>query len=196
MATQRSFKPKLHIILDLETTGIHSTSGITEIAAICQAGTSGELSRFSVMINPASYESNSSFRIDPNTILWHEQQNPGIGEEWKAKGTTWMNATVQFAEWLNDLAHGGSYEIHYWSQGKDFDFPILSNHFEKVGLTDPWKFRQVHCLRDLVWLNPRSRLKETADRKGHHRAINDAEWALRQFQQVYADSTWYQKLFR
>lgn len=67
----------------------------------------------------------------------------------------------------------GDIDVHYWSRGKDFDFPILNAHAAQKGFEYPWlkAFHNRHCLRDLEYFTG---IKPEAENKHPHRAATDA----------------------
>lgn len=191
-ATERKYKPKAHVILDLETLSRSRRAGIVELAAIGQFGATGQHTPFYKAIRPTQYDSLKQFDADPETIQWHNEQNPGHLAKLDAEGVSIQEALAEFLDWLGQFKE--PYELHVWSQGKDFDFPILDYAIEQCGLQVPWKYCNVHCTRDLLFLNPRSRIGG-AKRDGHHTAMADTEWAHTQWRKIIADSSWYQRLF-
>lgn len=61
-------------------------------------------------------------------------------------------------------------EVVLWSQGNDYDFPLLEHFLGQAGLTVPWHYRNQRCLRTM-----RSQFPDLPYAKGTHRAITDAE---------------------
>jgi hypothetical protein len=97
-----------------------------------------------------------------------------------------------FNAWVASYAE--QYEVHMWSQGKDFDFPITENLAEACGEKVQYAYSRVHCLRDLVWLNPKTRIQRGKD-TDHHRALPDAVFEAQQLHAVVQSNSWYQRLF-
>ena len=192
MATTKTYAPKSHIILDLEALSLDRHAAILEIAAVAQHGTHGHIhSTFEVKIKPSSYLDLPQFDRNAATEQFHMEHNPEILEDCEANGVSLQEAMERLHVWAS--SYGKPYDLHVWSQGKDYDFPILEYAFEQVGMKSPWSYRNVHCLRDLVFLNPRSRIGG-GSKDAKHRALDDAIWAQKQFMQVIADSNWYQRL--
>lgn len=192
MATTRQFKPKAHVIIDIETLSLDRHAAITEIAALGMFGTHAVGQSFSIKIRPSSYDQLPAFVRDPETIAFHDRENPFALKECEDDGKAVKEALQALAEYLAHYSH--PYELHVWSQGKDFDFPILEHAYKAFDMQIPWNYRNVHCLRDLVFLNPRSRIQPSKGVK--HRALDDVLHAHKQFTNVIADSTWYQRLFQ
>lgn len=97
--------------------------------------------------------------------------------------------------------------IRYWSQGKDFDFPILENAImacnnadkniscNGVTLNAPWKFYDLRCARDYV-LNgietlyghvekPYDKIKKFEGKGSVHTSLFDAQRSAWNVQMVY-----------
>lgn len=66
--------------------------------------------------------------------------------------------------------------IHYWSMGKDFDYPILDALAHAQNITTPWQldygFTRIHCLRDIIAWEGFDR--SSAVNSNPHRALEDA----------------------
>ena len=74
---------------------------------------------------------------------------------------------------------------HYWSKGKDFDFPILRKFLNTFGCKEPWTRHNIHCLRDLaMWANI-----EWPTPSEKHNALSDAIDGLTVLEQVKALKT-------
>ncbi|MND22547.1 hypothetical protein D3C80_129280 [compost metagenome] len=188
---ERQYKPKAHIILDTETLSTSRRAGVVELAALGQFGATGMPKSFYVAIKPTQYDELKQFDVNMDTITWHNEQNPGHLAKLDAEGVSLQEAMNQFLAWIGQFTE--PYELHMWSQGKDFDFPILEWALQQCGYEPPWKFRNVHCIRDLLFLNPRSRIGGA--KKAAHTAMADTEWAHAQWRKIIADSSWYGRLF-
>lgn len=59
----------------------------------------------------------------------------------------------QALEYLHEQAKSEGKELHFWSRGKDFDFPILTSYAMQNNFTYPFMrdfgFTRIHCIRDL-----------------------------------------------
>lgn len=195
-STPRVYKRKLHIVLDAETGSTSKQAAVYDIGAVTVDYNDPENSgvTFNVKIKPSEYKLSSQFKQDHATAQFHENQNPGYLDTCEAEGVTIAEAVDKLQNWILVFADQG-YEIHMWSQGKDFDFPILDHLFEQCLIKSPWAYSRVHCLRDLVWLNPGARLKE-AQTGGKHQALPDALYEAKQLVAVVNASSWYQRLFK
>lgn len=192
MATAKVYPAKVHIVIDLETLSLDRHGAVIDIAAVMAMG-SFETQTFRRAIIPSSYEG-TQFEVDPETAAWHETNNPGYLAELSSEGVDFQCAAQEFNEWLG--AYAANAELHVWSQGKDFDFPVLDYLFKQCGIKAAYKYRNVHCIRDLLFINPRSRIQPSKEgTPGKHTAMQDAMFATAQFRRIVADSSWLQKLF-
>lgn len=138
----REKKPKLPIMEDTETLSLSKHAAIIDIA-FGVMDDSGTGKRW--LINPDSYQGDSRFVIDDETIAFHGKS--GLYEQARAVGHSWQRVAAEVHEFL--ALYAGSYEVHLWTQGKDFDAPILEHLFKCADLKTPYKYSHVHCLRDL-----------------------------------------------
>lgn len=184
----RTYKPKAHGVCDIETLSIDKRAAMVHIAVVIAYGGGGH-NEFSAYIKPSQY-ANTQFEVDQDTWNWHEKEHPGYLAKCEAEGVSLAEALQGMVDFMADYA--AEFELHMWSQGKDFDFPIIDWALSQTGLKAPWAYSRVHCLRDLVWLNPAARLQGKQENK--HDALADAHWESQQLRAVIANSNWYQKL--
>ena len=164
-------KPRLAVMLDQETLSTRKNAAVIDIAFIAIHIRNGitEFQEIEWQIDPASYEGYTNFAVDPSTIDFHKRQNTGLLEQCAATGQTWQAVSDEVTRYLSNLAV--SYDLHIWSQGKDFDLPILENLLLQAGRnTVPWHHSKAHCLRDLSTLYPEVRRKSYGD----HTALADS----------------------
>ncbi len=50
-------------------------------------------------------------------------------------------ALIGLADWM------GESDFHVWSNGADFDIPMLSHAYAQHGLEPPWQFHRNRCFR-------------------------------------------------
>ena len=78
-----------------------------------------------------------------------------------------------------------------WSNGANFDEPILSHAYTQYGMEIPWSFWNVKCFRTWKDLPGAGLVVKAVQREGtHHNALDDALHQARQAQAVH------KKLFR
>lgn len=140
-------KPKLPLMLDLETLSLKPNAAIIDIAF---GSTQENVTR--ILVRPESYTNSFDFDVNSETINFHTNQKTGIMEHAEAVGVGWRKAAMQVQEHIAKLQL--NYEVHLWCQGKDADIPWLANLLQCAGLKVPWRYNCTHCLRDLSQLYP------------------------------------------
>lgn len=191
----RVYKPKRHIIIDTETLSIKRNAAVVDVAAVVVDFNFGGITtkEFQQFIRQGEQvEAGHTFHIDEGTIDWHNRHDPEFLPQCENQGVSFQEAMTNFNEWI--FAQSQGVELHFWSQGKDFDYPILENMFEAAGLKHPWKYSYVHCLRDLVFLNPASRIRGVGPVA--HKALLDARHEAQQLVATTKSSSWLQRLFK
>lgn len=187
----KQYKPKTNIIVDTETLAIDSKAAIVDIGAVIGYGMFNGQPSFHVKIKPSSY-AGTLFEIDADTMNWHNANKPGYLDDLEANGVSFQEAALHFNDWLAGFAANS--DLHMWAQGKDFDAPNLDWLFKQCGIKPAYSFRNFHCTRDLLYLNPGARIKGGSS-EAAHTALADAQWAADQFNAIVAKSDWYKRLF-
>lgn len=192
MATPaKQYKPKTNIIVDTETLALDSKAAIVDIGAVIGYGMFNCQPSFHVKIKPSSY-AGTLFEIDADTIQWHNTNKPGYLDDLEANGVSFQEAAAVFNDWLSGFAQNS--DLHMWAQGKDFDQSVLGWLFKQCGIKPAYSYRNFHCTRDLLYLNPGARIKGGQD-EAAHTALADAQWATDQFNAIVGKSDWYKRLF-
>lgn len=83
-------------------------------------------------------------------------------------------ALIGFNQWLPQ----GSLGFYLWSNGADFDIPIMLSLYQQLSLTPPWKFYNHRCFRTLKELHPvrYAAAKKKFSNPTKHNALADAIW--------------------
>lgn len=192
MATPtKQYKPKSNVIVDTETLALDSKAAIVDIGAVIGYGKFQGQPDFHIKIKPSSY-AGTMFEIAAETIQWHNTNKPGYLEDLEANGVSFQEAAMTFHDWLSGFAQNS--DLHMWAQGKDFDQSVLGWLFKQCGIKPAYSYRNFHCTRDLLYLNPGARIKGGQD-DAAHTALADAKWAADQFNAIVAKSDWYKRLF-
>lgn len=135
---------------DLETTGTEAGCCILSIALVPFA-TSYPRDTFYETINHLSSKE-KGFTDDSATLLWWDKQKPAMQEE-AFSGTRPIRSVLEsVSAYMRNL--GEPKEIYLWGNGKDFDNVILGHAFKKLGIKQPWHYRNNRCYRDLAAMYP------------------------------------------
>lgn len=172
-------RPKVHVMVDLETLGTEPGCQILSIGAVV-FDTSGLGQEFYSPINLASQ---AAFGLTTNqaTVDWWATQSDEAKKVLKdaevcPQGI--QEVLSLFSSWLAGVAaynaeHGSNDKLKIWGNGSDFDNMILGKAYELAGIERPWKFYNNRCFRTLKGLFPHVR----AERQGtHHNALDDAKY--------------------
>lgn len=189
----RVYKPKRHIVVDIETLSTKRNAAVVDLAAVVVDFNRPTNDTFQVFIRQGEQvAAGEVFELDHDTLDWHDRHDPEFLPHCENNGVSFQEAMCNFNSWI--FAQSEGVELHFWSQGKDFDFPIVENMFLQAGLATPWAYSRLHCLRDLVWLNPSTRIKGSGP--AAHKALPDAIHEAKQLVATVKNSSWYQRLFR
>lgn len=156
---------KYHIMLDIETLGTEPGAAIVSIGAVFFDA--AKYAKFG-----ASYYERidvtscikADLHMNAATIAWWMQQSDGAREQLFAQPRTSLTeACTNFSAWA--LAAGGTQPIEpkdiiVWSNGTNFDMPILKAAFKSAGVAWPFLYYQELCYRTLKWLMPEAMLGE------------------------------------
>ena len=157
-----------HVMIDLETLGTVADAVILSIGAV----------RFdldSTAIDDAGFYASISIdsnlaakrRIQEDTLLWWLKQEASAQEVFHEPKQTLEVALAQFGDWLGDDSS------HVWSNGADFDLPMLAHAFTTHGMEVPWKFWNSNCFRTYKKL-PGAKLIRSGVTGVKHNALSDA----------------------
>lgn len=159
-----------HVMLDLETLGTNKKSPILTLALVEFVPSTGVRRKERYWkINPLCYDRYKDlFSMDYSTLLWWQSQNEEAKKNSLSEGGDDIKKVV---EEVCDFVRKLSGIVFVWSQGIDFDIPILSNAIEALGFEIPWKFWNVRDSRTLLWFKG-IKLVEDENHPSHH-ALGD-----------------------
>ena len=167
-----------HYVVDIETLDTRPTAAIIGIAIV------GEGYEFDIKCHPHHYTlgmmlGNPHITVGKSTLEFWKSQAIESPEAYKKY---WLEVSpedyrpeemiTKARNEFHKLVNSVEPDSHFWSRGKDFDFPILVNAFSSQGLQTPWGYRNTHCLRDMEMLLPEYKLSNTGYVK--HDALQDA----------------------
>jgi len=153
------------VMIDIETMGTTPGAAILSIGAV----TFGRAGLGEIFYAPVLLQSclDAGLHIDPETDAWWAKQSDA------ARAAAFRNdaaplATVleQFSNWFNLVR-----AERPWSQGANFDPPLLDAAYRACGMTPPWKYWNVRDTRTLYDL---AGVKVDRSKGTHHNALDDA----------------------
>ena len=166
-------------MIDLETLGTVASAAILSIGAVKFDLESDKLDDAGFYAS-VSIESNLDFgrRIQEDTLLWWFKQEAAAQQVFHEPKTTLENALSELRDWVGT----GDYQI--WSNGADFDIPMLAHAYSQVGVEVPWKFWNARCFRTYKNLPGARDIRVQAGVK--HNALSDAVSQARTVQAIHA----------
>lgn len=155
-----------HIMVDIETLGTSPGCAILSIgAAEFDPSTEKIGGTFYSSINLQS-SLDAGFAVDADTIKWWISQ----GQEASASAFAGALSVHEALRAFNSFV--GRENTYVWSNGADFDIPILISALDRLGIEPGWKFYNNRCFRTLKNLH---RNVKPGPRVGvHHHALDDA----------------------
>ena len=162
-------KQVINIVVDVETLSLESDAAIISIAAVPfnpvvdelnsfdvfqvrPEGASEPLSEFYEVVNATSCALHG-MRIDMDTVSWWSKQGEMAKAELLSRQPLNIGAAMNaFHNYLEGMKKAYDADIVMWSQGSDFDFPIIANAYNKVlkGTRLPWDYRDKRDARSIV----------------------------------------------
>lgn len=110
-----------HIMIDIETAGTKPGCVVLSIGAAEFVPLTGDiLGTFYTTINFKDSVTRGLV-VDPSTWTWWQDQDAEVRKEAFGGERMLPDAMIEFEVWVRDRKH----VKNFWSQGSDFDFPIL-----------------------------------------------------------------------
>ena len=130
------------VMIDLETLGTTADSVILSLGAVKFDLGQGTIEDEG-FYRSVSIESNLDYkrRISESTMLWWFKQ-PAAAQSVFHEPKESLNTTlIEFSDWIGDET------FLVWSNGADFDLPMLAHAYTQTQVTIPWKFFNSRCFR-------------------------------------------------
>lgn len=131
-----------HVMLDCETLGTTATAVILSIGAVKFDLATGTINDDGFYAS-ISIESNLDYgrRVQEDTLLWWLKQEAAAQAVFHEDKVALPSALEDLSDWLGDD------ESIVWSNGADFDLPMLAHAFTQLQMEVPWKFFNSRCYR-------------------------------------------------
>lgn len=140
-------------MLDLETLSTRSNAVILTLAAIKfdRNQPKQKLDQSPSFYRKINIEScnKAGLHTDEKTVKWWSEQDEKTRKEALEPGTDRIELKQALQEFFTWIGPVDKYRTIVWSQGTDFDMPILSEACRACGLIVPWPFWQVRDTRTL-----------------------------------------------
>jgi hypothetical protein len=156
-----------NLMIDTETLGTTADAVIMSIGAVKFDLDRGELGDTFY----ASISLDSNLRhgrtISEETLKWWLKQSPEAqGVFYEEKGTL-LYALCELSRWV------GVDNPKVWSNGADFDLPMLAHAYHQTGANIPWRFWNSRCFRTYKNL-PGAKAVAVPPHGVKHNALSDA----------------------
>jgi hypothetical protein len=169
-----------HIMLDCETLGTTADAVIMSVGAV-------KFDLNSKKIDDAGFyasidiESNLSLgrRVQEDTLLWWLKQEAAAQQVFHEAKITLSEALTDLSDWIGD----DGYTV--WSNGADFDLPMLAHAYSQIGVAAPWKFWNSRCYRTYKNL-PGAKDIRLPPSGVKHNALSDAYQQAQTIQAIHA----------
>lgn len=168
-----------HVMIDLETLGTVASSVILSIGAVKFDLESDKMDDAGFYAS-VSIESNLDLgrRIQEDTLLWWFKQDAAAQQVFHDPKTTLSEALSDLRDWI------GTDDYLIWSNGADFDIPMLAHAYSQIGMEVPWKFWNARCFRTYKNLPGAKDVRVQTGVK--HNALSDAVSQAQTLQAIHA----------
>lgn len=169
-----------NVMVDLETLGTVGDAVIMSIGAVRFDIDSDKIDDDGFYAS-ISVESNleAKRRIQENTLIWWMKQSPEAQAVFSEEKQTLGDALDGFADWLGP----DTQRVCLWSNGADFDLPMLQHAYMQSGREIPWDFWNNRCYRTYKNL-PHARQVNFKREGVHHNALADAIYQAKHLQLI------------
>ncbi len=157
-----------HVMCDLETLGTTADAVILSIGAVKFDLETGEISDEG-FYRSVSVDSNleRGRRISEDTLIWWFKQPAAAQEVFHEAKEHLSDALVELSDWI------GADNYTMWSNGADFDLPMLAHAYTQCSVEIPWKFWNSRCFRTYKNL-PGAKNVRSEPTGVKHNALSDA----------------------
>jgi hypothetical protein len=165
-----------HVEIDLETLGTVPGSVILSIGAVkfdpARPYKDCVTEKFYCVVDQASCVARG-MTISQDTLAWWKKQSPEARKvlaqsEDPEQADGLFDALTMLTEFIGKGAK-------IWSNGANFDQPLLAVAYDKCDMKLPWAYWDGMCHRTVVSLHKGEKALRDPD-SGAHNALDDAEW--------------------
>lgn len=163
------------IMIDLETLGTAADAVILSIGAVKFNLETGEIDDEGFYAS-VSIDSNLDLgrRIQEDTLLWWLKQDIAAQSVFHEAKVDLSSALTDLSDWIGDDSYSP------WSNGAEFDLPMLAHAYSQLKIEVPWKFWNSNCFRTYKKL-PGAKAVKVPFTGTKHNALADAhhqaQWA-------------------
>lgn len=174
-----------HVMVDLETLDTSPSAVILSIGAVAFKPETGVLANksFYARLSMDSQMKNGR-TISGDTLRWWMRQDRKAREEALGGNMGLKDALEGLKQYVVTAVK--TYDAKIWANSPDFDCVILTNAYQMLGGSPPWKFWNTRCVRTMKDLAGIDKMEKLVPRQGlAHRAVDDAEYQANFVCEVY-----------
>jgi hypothetical protein len=177
---------KNHIMLDLETLGVHNDSVILSIAAIQFDINTGDLGKQFYKTITIESSLHAKRKIEADTLLWWLQQGADIRSEALKGEHRLSDVLMDFILYFHDVQDSCDHQeaVCIWGNSASFDCGMLASSFEANGMEKPWSHRYERCYRTLIGSFPT--IGKDIPRVSAHDPRADCEYQIERLCKVWS----------
>lgn len=181
MSNTQYGRPYTDVMVDLETLGTLPGSAILSIGACKFDPVSGEVdvnNTFYSVISTQDCYRNGLFAAESTVAWWNDQSREArqvLIDASLPDAPMLAEALDGFTQWFTA---GGMESPCVWSNGANFDQPLLDVAYSATKRQVPWKYYNSRCYRTVKALHPNPKAVEPPTVLAHH-ALEDALWQAR-----------------
>lgn len=166
-------------MIDCETLGVVADAVILSIGAVKFDLDTNDMDDAGYYAS-ISVESNleTKRRIQEDTLIWWMNQSAEARTVFTEPKETLRESLVGLSDWVGD----GGYEV--WSNGADFDLPMLNHAYVSLGIEIPWGPWSANCMRTYKKL-PGAKAFGTEFVGTKHNALTDAVNQVKKLQAIH-----------
>lgn len=152
-----------NVMVDLETLGLASDSVIVSIGAVAftETGITAEA------YWPLQLDAQPGRHVELGTVKWWMQQSNEARKVFSDPKFFFLRDA------LRDLGNIFDGETRIWSNGANFDEPMLKHAYSQIHLNTPWNYKNVRCYRTIRAQHNDVQLEITGVA---HNALDDARY--------------------
>lgn len=160
-------------MIDCESLSTTPDAVILSLGAVRFDLETGEIDENNGFYASISIQSNLDIgrRISQDTLNWWLKQDPQAQAVFHEKKMSLGDALVDFETWL------GGKDLKMWSNGADFDLPLVASAYEALGMRAPWKFWDQRCFRTFKNLPGADKAPKVVANAAHHALIDAVDQA-------------------
>ena len=172
------------LMVDIETSGDKPGCKVLSLGAF-GFNKDGQQVEFYRRFDTKAQSAQGLFDTD-STMTWWQSQGKEAFEEAFGGDTDPIKGIADFKQWvMANFRTGRADKFKAWSQGIDFDFPIMNRFFTAFGFNGcPWQFWQQYDYRTVANLFPV--IKSAEGNVLKHSAIEDAKAQMRGLRAFYS----------